>query len=567
MLDESLQSRLRRRLENSPEGRALAFCDPSGEPHWCSFEHVYHAALDRAAFLSSQGVRPGDVCILLTENDEFSTTNLLAALVLGAVPVCSAPPMVRGRHSNLKEILEYLIRKTKARAVIADEHIARLVGGLDRSSRKVRFLFGPFDGASSADPVQPRFPAATDVAALQLTSGTTGFPRACVWSQASVLAALDGMATGMKLTPRDVCVNWTPLYHDMGLVNNFLLCMIQGVPLVMLSTFDFVKNPAMWLKTLSAVEATTTWAPNFGFAITAGWVSDDQIEGVRLDSVRAFWNAAERIHLETIEAFHRRFAPYGVSLAALKTNLGLAENIGGATFSDPDGLFVVEHLDRDSLHKRGIAKTVAESDDREGTATAVGVGRPYPGLSVKIVSRVRRALPDGHVGEIAFVSPSRMNGYLGDARGTRRVLVGDMLCTGDLGYQRDAEVFWLGRVRERINLSGRKFDPSDFEKILLRVDGLREGCFAAFGVDDPRIGSERLVIVAEKRASSPLSEKEIAKKIAGSVSSQLGVKPSEVILLGQGTMTKTSSGKRRHRHYRELYMDGKLEPLARLKMP
>jgi acyl-CoA synthetase (AMP-forming)/AMP-acid ligase II len=122
-------------------------------------------------------------------------------------------------------------------------------------------------------------------------------------------------------------------------------------------------------------------------------------------------------------------------------------------------------------------------------------------------------------------------------------------------------------VRERINLNGRKFDPSDFEKILLRVDGLREGCFAAFGVDDHRIGSERLVIVAEKRSSSPLSEKRIIKEIAGSISSHLGAKVSEVILLDEGTMTKTSSGKRRHRHYREFYTSGNLEPLAQLKMP
>jgi acyl-CoA synthetase (AMP-forming)/AMP-acid ligase II len=567
MAGESLQSRLQRRFEGSPEGRALAFYDRSGELFWRSFDYVYRAALERAALLNSQGVRPGDVCILIPENDEFSTTNLLAVLVLGAVPVCSAPPIVRGRHSNLKDILDYLIRKTKAKAVIANEHIATLIGGLNRSSRNVRFLFGPFEPASSIGSVDPRFPAATDVAALQLTSGTTGFPKICVWSHKAVLAALDGMVSGMKLTPRDVCVNWTPLYHDMGLVNNFLLCMVQGVPLVMLSTFDFVKNPAIWLKALSEVKATTTWAPNFGFAITAGWVRDDQIEGVRLDSVRAFWNAAERIHLETIKTFRERFAPYGVSLDALKTNLGLAENIGGATFSDPDGMFVVERLDSDCLSKRGIAKTVAESDDQSGTVTAVGVGRPYPGLSVEIVSRMRRALPDGHVGEIAFISPSRMNGYLGNARETKKVLTGDLLCTGDVGYQRDGEVFWLGRVRERINLNGRKFDPSDFERILLRVDGLREGCFAAFGVDDHRVGSERLVIVAEKRHSSPLSEKRILKQIAGSVSSYLGARVSEVILLGEGTMTKTSSGKRRHRHYRELYLNGELQPLAQLKMP
>ena len=56
------------------------------------------------------------------------------------------------------------------------------------------------------------------------------------------------------------------------------------------------------------------------------------------------------------------------------------------------------------------------------------------------------------------------------------------------------------------------------------------------------------------------------RKIAGSVNLHLGVKVSEAILLGEGTMTKTSSGKRRHRYYRELYMNDALEPVAQSRL-
>jgi len=113
--------------------------------------------------------------------------------------------------------------------------------------------------------------------------------------------------------------------------------------------------------------------------------------------------------------------------------------------------------------------------------------------------------------------------------------------------------------------SCRLIDPSDFERTLLQVEGLRKGCFAAFGVDDVQAGTQRLVIVAEKDKATSIPEKTIMRGVAGSISRQLGTKVSEVVLLKAGTMTKTSSGKRRHRHYRELYMDGKLKPLARLK--
>lgn len=565
---QSLQSKLHERYRHAPEGRALAFYERDGEVSWRSFGELYESATTRARTLHELGLRPGAVCILIPENDELSSTNLLAVLILGAVPVLSAPPIVRGHHSNLKDVLKYLIRKTRASMVLAGKPLEPLIGGLPATHRRVRFVFGAAEpGADAQQHEIYHFPSADQIAALQLTSGTTGFPKICIWNHKIVLTALDGMVAGMGVKADEVFVNWTPLYHDMGLVNNFLFCMIQGIPLVMLSTFEFVKNPVIWLKALAAVRATMTWSPNFGYAIATNWIRDSQLEGIRLDSVRAFWNAAERIHLETIEAFHRRFAPYGVSLKSLKTNFGMAENVGGATFSEPEGKFVAERLDGEMLFERGIAKTISSAEDAASkTVTAVGVGRPYPGLEVKIISRNRRVLGDAEIGEIAFVSASRMLGYLGNTRETKKAIAGELLRTGDVGYMRDGELFWLGRLKERINLNGKKYDPSDFEKALLGVDGLRKGCFAVFGVDDTQAGTQRLVIVAEKRNASPIPDQSIMRDIAGSVSLQLGVKVSEAILLGEGTMTKTSSGKRRHRYYRELYMNGALEPVAQSRL-
>jgi len=555
--DDSIQKRLYERFKVAPEGNALAFLDESGNYAWRSFADLYGAAREHAAVLASHGVGAGDVCILIPENDEFSSKSLLAVLILGAVPICSSPPIVRGHHSNLKEVLEYLIRKTGARAVIASDTVAPLVEELRGKKRGTRFLFGELKpAAGKIQEITPYMPAATDIVAYQLTSGTTGFPKICVWTQQKVLAALDGMVESMKLNSDDICVNWTPLYHDMGLMNNFALCLVQAVPLVMLSTFDFVKDPSSWLKALTATRATITWSPNFGYSISANWVKDEQLEGIDLSSVRAFWNAAERIHIETIEEFQRRFEPYGVKPEAMKTNFGMAENVGGATFSDPDGMFKWERLDPDALFEKGIARTVGSSGSG---VPAVGVGRPYPGLNIKILSRNLKTLPDGHVGEIAFVSPSAMEGYLGNAKETRKALVGDLLRTSDMGYQRDGELFWTGRKKERINVNGKKYDPSDFEKALLVVDGLRKGCFAAFGVPEPTVGTERLIIVAEKRSGSSVSDQMLKRSVAGSITSHLGVKASEVILLGEGVMTKTSSGKRRHRYYRQLYLNGELQ--------
>ena len=147
-------------------------------------------------------------------------------------------------------------------------------------------------------------------------------------------------------------------------------------------------------------------------------------------------------------------------------------------------------------------------------------------------------------------------GLLGRSDATEAALVGNLLLTGDMGYLRDGELFWTGRARERITAHGRKIDPSDFEPALLEVAELRPGSFVAFGVDDPRLGTQRVVIVSEIHPESVAPAPTIRASVKKAVIERLGVAVDEVILVKAGTLVKTSSGKRRHRHWAQIYAAG-----------
>ena len=565
LMNNTLQSKFYEQLEKEPKRNALAFVNSRCEFSWRSLEEVYRKAIRYGAALKEQGLKQGDVCIFVLPSDEYSATLLIASLLVGARPLLIAPPTIQmqARYSNLKEVLKRITLKTKAKIVIADKEMSDMREELEHNLKETRFVFEEsyFDQNSSAAELPLTIPKETDTAAMQLTSGTTGFPRICVWKQKSVIAALDGMELAMELNKEDICLNWTPLYHDMGLVNNFLLCLIKGLPLVMINPLDFVKKPALWLQSLSKTKATITWSPNFGYAISTQRIRDEEVEDVSLAKVRAFWNAAERIHFETIEIFYKRFAHLGLAKDALKTNFGCAENVGGATFSDPCGSFVVEQVDDGLLQKKGVAYPVTEARDGQRMTQIVGVGRPCPGIQIKILSPKGRYLPDGHVGEVILKTPSRMAGYLNDAKENRKALYGEWLRTGDLGYKRGQELFWVGRLRERINKLGKKFDPSDFEQILLNISDLRPGCFSAFGVDDIEQGTQKIVIVSEVQNFVSQDLSQVIEEIQSQIYQRLGVKVDEIILVEKGTLTKTSSGKRRHRHFRNLYLSGELKLL------
>lgn len=553
--DGTLQASLARHLETTPDRRALAFYK-SGKTEWATYQELMKGAAGAALQLAEAGLSSGDCCVLVAGNDRVTVDALLGALLMGAVPLLVAPPVIQGANSSLPEILQGIINRTKPPVVVTTDRMRPEGDQLRSTHPDVRFFMGRDDLPASTAATEIELSGPDSVAAMQLTSGTTGFPRICVWRQSAVMAAFDGMAAAMGVGPDDTYVNWTPLYHDMGLMNNFLLCLTRGIPLVMLSPFDFVKDPSVWLRCLHETQATTTWSPNFGYALAAQRITDKKLDGIRLDQVRGFWNAAEKIHLDTIIAFQERLAPYGLDPAALKTNFGCAENIGGATFTRPGEGYRTERVDAAALHQQQVAQS-AEDDFAGPTLSFVGCGVPHPTMSLQILDTDDTPLPDGRIGELALDTPSAMEGYLGNQEATAEAFVGKLLKTGDMGYVRDGEFFWTGRSRERITVRGRKLDPSDFEAPLLQIPGLRAGAFAAFGIDDPETGTQKVVLVAEVRDEG-VDPEPIRSAARLNVFERLGLGLDDLVLVEKGTLTKTSSGKRRHRHFREMYLRGDL---------
>jgi acyl-CoA synthetase (AMP-forming)/AMP-acid ligase II len=555
--EETIQGRLRNRLQTQPDGKTIKFSGDRSGDHWRTFADFYGAAGGTAGRLLDLGVQRGEVVVIVLPSGEPAARLVLATLIAGGRPLLVAPPGLLGPSSDLPMILGSSTRKTGARVVVLPEAVDTDSIVVGRRTRVVSD-----DAGLVAAPQVEGLPSFAvfpdDPAALQLTSGTTGLPRICSWRQSAIIAAVDGMTAAMEVNDQDVFLNWTPLYHDMGLVNNFLTCLLSDIPLVMMSPHKFVKSPASWLRALSETGATTTWSPNFGFALAAQRIKEAELVGVELSHVRGFWNAAERIHLDTMERFYERFAPFGVRRSSLKTNFGCAENIGGATFTEPGEPFRYEHVDPHQLQDRRLAKVV--SPDSPGALAVVGAGKPHPGIKISILDRNGRPLPDGAVGQIALDTASQMDGYLKDAEATARALKDGLLRTGDLGYQRSGELFWVGRVKERITVRGRKFDPSDFEHLLFPIDGLRPGCFAAFGIDDRATGTQKVVVVSEVVAGLMRAPDEIVNEMRLATMESLGL-TVDALLVPTGTLTKTSSGKRRHRHFKRLYERGELPTL------
>jgi acyl-CoA synthetase (AMP-forming)/AMP-acid ligase II len=178
---------------------------------------------------------------------------------------------------------------------------------------------------------------------------------------------------------------------------------------------------------------------------------------------------------------------------------------------------------------------------------AVCVGAPVAGTTVAIADEAGRLVGERAVGEVLVKGPSLMDGYFRDERASAEALRGGWLHTGDLGFLDAGRLYVVGRAKDLVIKAGRNLHPSDIERIVGELDGLRAGGVAAFGRMNEVTGTDDLVVVAETAASEPAERERIVKAIRGEVLAVLGVGVDEVRLKALGSIPRTTSGKVRRR--------------------
>src|SRR4029079_11273001 len=133
-------------------------------------------------------------------------------------------------------------------------------------------------------------------------------------------------------------------------------------------------------------------------------------------------------------------------------------------------------------------------------------------------------------------------GYFNNPEATEETFGGGWLKTGDLGYLAGGDLYICGRAKDLIILNGKNYYPQDLERIVSRVDGVRDGQCVAFSRLDAS-GAEMSFVVVEARKNI----EGIAAAITAAVRSELGLTLGEVCFIRRGTLPKTSSGKVRRR--------------------
>jgi len=509
-----------------------------------------------AAGLRARGLGPGETVALMLRSEEAFFHAFFGVLLAGGIPVPIYPPFRRDRIEEYAERQVRILDNARARALITFPEAERVAALLrSRVPSLARVLTVP--ALTLPGPTAPMPGAgADDPALIQYTSGSTGAPKGVLLSHANILANIRAFGEALSIGPEDVAVSWLPLYHDMGLIGSWLGALYFGIPIVILSPLAFLSRPARWLWALHAHRATVSAAPNFAFDLCVRKVSDGEIRGLDLSAWRLALNGSESVSAETIERFTRRFAGYGFRPETMCPVYGLAEASVALTSPPPGAKPRIEVIARDRFQQRGEAWPATASD--LSPLRFVGCGRPLPGHEVRIVDRAGRPAGERVEGRIEFRGPSVTSGYFRSPKATRAALHEGWMDSGDLGYWAEDHLFVTGRQKDLIIKAGRNLYPQEVEEIVGAIPGVRKGCVAAFGVHDPTIGTERLVVIAESRETDPARRSRLEADVLDRVVAALGIPADTVVVAEPGSVLKTSSGKIRRSATRDAYLTGAL---------
>lgn len=529
------------RAREEPERIAFVFVGDNGSARPVTRADLRRRTGQYAAALTRQRVGRGDVVLLAVDHGVEQVSLFLGAIAIGAIPCifpCNTPKL------DLDAYLERLTgaaQKIRPALLVVQQSAAKAVppSSVDVAVLDITALQATA-ASEDGDAMVPAPARADDVAFLQLSSGSTGRQKAIPVTHGSVFNCVEARNAALQIDASDVIVGWVPLYHDLGLVGDVLTPLITGLTSVVISTLHWLARPVVLMEAIDRYGASVCTMPNFAFNYCVRRIEDAEMAGLDLGKWRVLCNAAERVRPDSFTSFADRFTRWGFRAEAFIAGYGLAENTLTVTMTPLRQPPRVDWIDRSALQDRGVAVPTSDRSDAVGL---VSCGVPLPNAELAIRSDEGESLPDRHVGELVVRSNCMFQGYVDDPERTAEALRDGWLCTGDIGYLVEGELYVCGRKKDVIVVGGTNVYAEDVEVVASRVKGFRPGRVVAFGVPDEHRDSEKIVVLGELHDPAAADARAIASELRRTVKKQLDVTLADVEFVSAGWIAKTTSGK------------------------
>jgi acyl-CoA synthetase (AMP-forming)/AMP-acid ligase II len=466
---------------------------------------TYSDLASRILFFRKQLIEAGfsreDRAVLWMENSGEYIASYLAILGLGGIAVPIHP-------QALPEEVSKIIHYTDASALITFSSTWQQIDQrFDPTNLQFVLLAEgdmiPFGGHPPSVEIPP------DIAQIIYTSGSTGHPKGVMLSHRNLIANATSIISYLRLDSEDSAMVVLPFTYSYG--NSIMLThLFIGGRLVIENSFVY---PNLVLDKMQN-EKVTGFS---GVASTYALLLDhSNLKAYSFSALRYLTHAGGPIPSELLNRVRIAFPEKKIYVM-----YGQTEATARLTYLPP-----------------------ADLDRKKGS-----VGRPIPGVAIRIGDGTGKATPAGQIGEVIVSGENIMGGYWKDPDNTEKVLDHGWLRTGDLGYlDEEGYLYLMGRNSEMIKSGAFRISPYEIEEVLLQHPEVYEAGVA--GVEDPILGEiifGAVVPVVPQQVRS-LTEQELLAHCARHLPPYK--RPRSICILQE--LPKSPSGKILRQNIREL---------------
>ena len=374
-----------------------------------------------------------------------------------------------------------------------------------------------------------------DHAMILLTSGSTGQPKVVPLSHRNLLSMAAGTAVQQQFTPTEITLNWLPLDHVGAISFLHLLPTFLGCQQVHVCPGVVMRDIRLWLDLISEFRATISWAPNFAFRLVLEREAASGSRSLDLTRLRFLVNAGEAVVQQTLQAFSERLSSYGFLPNSIRPAFGMSETCSGATWS--------AGFEPNSLNKFDM----------------VDLGRPIPGMKLRIVDEQGEIVPEATEGELQLTGESVFKGYWSTTGIDRSAFTKDgWFRTGDLGSLTAGQLRISGRSKNTVIVNGVHYQSHAIEAVVEQVRGVEATYTAACAIRRAGSDTDSLAIFFHPQGGLATSLPTVVSSIRTRVSQELGIRPDILIAVEKEDIPKTAIGKIQRDHLRRRFEAGEL---------
>ena len=320
-------------------------------------------------------------------------------------------------------------------------------------------------------PLGPLTAGPADLAILPYTSGTTGLPKGCMHTHASIMH--NAVASGLwgNGSPENVVLAVVPMFHITGMVSMMHTSIRNGATLVLMPRWD------------------------------------RELAGRLIPSWRVtHWTNIPTMVIDLMGS--PNFAKFDLSSLVY---------IGGGGAAMPQAVAqrLFEQFGLRYIEGYGLTETAAPSHSNPPDAPKQQcLGIPFMGTDARVIDPdTLLEVPVGEQGEIIMHGPEVFQGYWKRPDATAAAFITlegkRFFRSGDLGYvDQDGYFFLTDRLKRMINASGFKVWPAEVEALMFRHPGIQEACIIATR-DSYRGESVKAVVVLRATHRGAVSEADI----------------------------------------------------------